>query len=728
MKKILLAFILLSLLKSGINQTLKEYYIYCEPTDFQHIYQNYSENIYIPIVIKHNNITIDNARMRIRDDGSRVHPKKSLKVKLDGETFEEEIITHNFNAEYEDKSYMQQYVASKLFELSGHQCFKTEHVRLYLNDEFLGLYLYVENMDEDFLASRNMDIHGNLYKAKIDGASLSIYDNVYYHWDKQTGDENHSDLIDFIDELNSVSDEEYYEFAQNVLDYQSMINMLAVNLLTRNYSTYYHNYFMFHDIHNTQKWIMLPWDLDKAYLYYQFTMNYQHTSRYWAPDNPIMERAIICDPIFQDIRNRVDDLYLSHFNDDYVSYLVDSLAPIIESSVTEDETDLIEDLADWQAKVLQSKTAFNNRYNHLLYQFDNYSRSFKAERTKLFYMQDQEITIKWHPTEDPNGLDISYTLYYGIHKNHDNEENIIIPNITDTSYTLPADLDIGRYYWKVMAETSSYRLDGFDNYNFFNILNDTPKIVINEINYKSAPWYESGDWIELYNNSDYQVDLSLWSFQDENDENIFYIPWGTSLNPGAYLVLANNSSLFSLCHPDVENYIGDFDFGLSRNGELIRLSDRQGFLIDYVHYDSKHPWPESPNGTGPTLELIDPALDNALAQSWRASANMYGTPDRDNNSEDSIEDINIQEIIIINISPNPIEDELTIELLISKSGFVNLSLYNATGMKISKLFHQYVEAGKHKISYNSSHLSRGLYFTRLIFNNKNSISSKLIKL
>ncbi len=44
-------------------------------------------------------------------------------------------------------------------------------------------------------------------------------------------------------------------------------------------------------------------------------------------------------------------------------------------------------------------------------------------------------------------------------------------------------------------------------------------VVINEINYNSTDEIVGDparpDWIELYNNSDYPVDLSGWQFKDE---------------------------------------------------------------------------------------------------------------------------------------------------------------------------------------------------------------------
>ena len=60
------------------------------------------------------------------------------------------------------------------------------------------------------------------------------------------------------------------------------------------------------------------------------------------------------------------------------------------------------------------------------------------------------------------------------------------------------------------------------------------------------------------------------------------------------------------------------DFGFSANGELLRLYNSEGLLIDTVHYGNDDPWPPEANGLGPTLELIKPSLDNAQPETgWR---------------------------------------------------------------------------------------------------------------
>ena len=707
-------------------QNIKEYYIYCDQDDFQYIYQNYNQDIYIPISIKHNNVTIESASMRIRGDGSRVLPKKSLKVKLDNGVFLEGINTFNFNAEYEDKSYKQQYIASRIFRESGHACFRTEHVRLYLNDNFLGLYLYVENVDEDFLEANSLDPNGSLYKATIDGASLSIYDNVYYHWESKASDQNFVDLIEFIDILNNTPDEEYLDFAKTVLDYDKMINMLAVNLLLRNYSSYYHNYYMYHDINNTGKWVMLPWDLDKMFLYYEVTYIYNHTSKFWAPDNPILERAIICEPIFEDLRKRIDTLHATIINDEYITQIVDSLEVLLEQSVVEDITDDIGSVDEWKNKVQSARTAFDTRYSKLNYQFENYARSFKVIRSQEQYFVGQYIKLEWQSTIDPNDLDLSYSLYYGTNMNLDSPETTIISGLTDTTYTITNNLNEGKYFWKVKANTSAYSFEGFDNYNFFFVVSESPDIVINEIFYKPDAEVNIGDWVELYNNSPFAVDLSNWYLQDENDENSFVIPDGTVIQPNQYLVLCNNFTFFNLAFPHINDVIGNFSFGLNSDGELIRLKSNLSQIKDAVNYLSDDPWPLISGSPSTSIELISVDLDNSLPESWQKSKMFYGTPGKPNT--DSLYTDWSKYPVEIVCSPNPFNEITRFGYITNRNGNVEISLYNSTGQMVALILNEFQSAGLYSIDWNGEALNNGMYFLKVNFNKEEAKTIKVVKL
>jgi hypothetical protein len=163
-------------------------------------------------------------------------------------------------------------------------------------------------------------------------------------------------------------------------------------------------------------------------------------------------------------------------------------------------------------------------------------------------------------------------------------------------------------------------------------------VVINEIMYNSIEPTDV-EYIELYNSGPVAVDLTNWNLLDADPlHNRCYLV-GT-LQPGAYLVVAGFLSTFQAKYPGVTNVNPNpFDsatvgagWALGNGGDNVRLFDPVGVLMDFVNYDDVPPWPTAAAGTGPSLELIFPGLDNSLPSSWSASVNApaEGTPGAQN--------------------------------------------------------------------------------------------------
>ena len=154
-------------------------------------------------------------------------------------------------------------------------------------------------------------------------------------------------------------------------------------------------------------------------------------------------------------------------------------------------------------------------------------------------------------------------------------------------------------------------------------------VVINEINYRpSIP----GDWVELYNPTDETIAIGLWMLKDDNDDHVFTIPENTNISANDFVVICKDITAFENLFPEVNNFIGDLGFGLG-GGDQVRLFDSNGLLVDKVKYDEEDPWPIHPDGTVFTLALIDPSLDNDLAQNWNAPIGN-GTPGEINSVDD----------------------------------------------------------------------------------------------
>ena len=159
-------------------------------------------------------------------------------------------------------------------------------------------------------------------------------------------------------------------------------------------------------------------------------------------------------------------------------------------------------------------------------------------------------------------------------------------------------------------------------------------VIINEINYNSSDDFDPEDWVELYNSSDSPINIGNWELRDNEYIHVFEIPENTILSAGDFIVLCRDKSAFTSQFPDLTNFIGDLGFLFSSEGDQVRLFDHNGLLVDKVEYDDEDPWPTAPDGSWPTLELIHPSLDNALAESWTASKGNGGTPGELNNVDD----------------------------------------------------------------------------------------------
>lgn len=150
-------------------------------------------------------------------------------------------------------------------------------------------------------------------------------------------------------------------------------------------------------------------------------------------------------------------------------------------------------------------------------------------------------------------------------------------------------------------------------------------IVINEINYNSSDDFDSGDWIEIYNNDVDTIDISSWFIKDEKDDHMFTIPENTLIAPGSYLIFCSELSLFTTLFPDIENYYGNLGFNLSGGSDAVRIFDNFEHLVDIVEYKDSNPWPSDADGNGPTLELTNPRKDNSEPNNWNNSIGN-GTP------------------------------------------------------------------------------------------------------
>lgn len=152
-------------------------------------------------------------------------------------------------------------------------------------------------------------------------------------------------------------------------------------------------------------------------------------------------------------------------------------------------------------------------------------------------------------------------------------------------------------------------------------------VIVNEIMYNTPSSDE--EWIELYNTTGSPITLtSNWMLENTNPS------W--AYNFGGEVIPANGFLTIQVGSSGAFPFTPDVIFNTSSN-KLVNSSSTISlkFLtitVDEVTYDDGAPWPTSADGSGPSLELNDPALDNNDGTNWSASANAGGTPGTQNST------------------------------------------------------------------------------------------------
>lgn len=138
------------------------------------------------------------------------------------------------------------------------------------------------------------------------------------------------------------------------------------------------------------------------------------------------------------------------------------------------------------------------------------------------------------------------------------------------------------------------------------------QMIINEISVSDSL---SGDWIEFYNDSDRDLDISNWHLLTA-DNGRFIFPPNTTIKAKDYIVICKNKERFQQAFPTCKNFIDGLNFGLSSKKETIMLYDHLLNPVDSIGFDfSVDSFPKHIQ----TIALRDFGVDNNSIEHWEKS-------------------------------------------------------------------------------------------------------------
>ncbi len=255
--------------------------------------------------------TTRNVGFRLRGNTSRSADKKSFRVSVNtfvsGRRYEL-IKDFNFNGNHNDPSMSRAKFFWDLCRLEGLAAPRANHVALYINGQYRGVYLNTEHINEDFTQLRFGSKSGNLYKCLYPASLTYISGNPndyklesqgrrVYELQTNTDTDDYSDLAHFIRVLHQTPAAQIYCALDTIFNVEDYLHTLAVDVSTGNWDGYYNknNFYLYHNP-ATGKFEYIPYDTDNSFGIDWFGINWQTINAYnWKPSGdarPLYEKLM----------------------------------------------------------------------------------------------------------------------------------------------------------------------------------------------------------------------------------------------------------------------------------------------------------------------------------------------------------------------------------------------------------------------------------------------------
>jgi hypothetical protein len=293
------------------------------------------------------NDTVDEVGFRLRGNTSRYAKKKSFKVSFNtyyqGRKFQG-LEKMNLNSEHNDPSIIRSKLCWNILRKMEIASPNANHVEVYINGNYYGLYISVENVDETFVGSRFGNNDGNLYKClwpadltwlgdAPDNYKFLNGDHRAYDLSINSEEDDYSDLRDFVKVLHFTSDEEFECAIEEIFNVYDYLKIMVFEMLSGHWDDYIYNKNNFYLYHNTAtgKFEFIPYDLDNTFGVDWFNIDWGTRSIYnWGPQEsrPLFDRIMA----------------VQKFRDQFSFYMSQTLQQIWNPTVFYSEIDQIRQL------------------------------------------------------------------------------------------------------------------------------------------------------------------------------------------------------------------------------------------------------------------------------------------------------------------------------------------------------------------------------------------------
>lgn len=285
--------------------------------------------------------------VRLRGNTSRYHEKKPFKIdfrEFGGKKFFD-YKKFNLKPNVNDPSHFREPLSLLCFREMDIPAARTFPLRLYINDEYMGVYTNVEQIDDEFLNDRFGHEEGFLYKCNF-GANLlnneQIYNELLFESEINEDEDTRAELAHFVDVLNTTSTTNFATEIEKVFNVDRYLRQLAVEALIGHWDGYSYNMNNYYLFYNgvEKKFEYFPYDTDN-------TWGIDWANRDWATRNlnawskeevplPLTKRILNVPTFKQKYVQYLGETMKKVFNEEFVLPKLEAYKNLLSDAVQED--------------------------------------------------------------------------------------------------------------------------------------------------------------------------------------------------------------------------------------------------------------------------------------------------------------------------------------------------------------------------------------------------------
>lgn len=500
-----------------------------------------------------------------------------------------------------------------------------EHVHLYLNGLYWGLYHTLDRNEDNSMAQRfgGAEEDWDVIKSSRTNGMEAI-DGDLTAWNAMLAQAE-----------NGLAGNAEYAAIEELIDLDNLIDYLLVNFYDGNSDWDDNNFQAARRRTGNDRWRIFVWDSERTFL----SPSTNSTTKNFANRTTRLHTRLRENG---DYRLRFADRIHKHFFNNGV-LTPERVAAELDRWIATLQTPLIAESARWGDAQQSSPLGLTQWQSEVDYQKTSYLPGRTATvlnqlRSQGLYPSVAAPAFNQHGGQVSSGFQLTLsapagTIHYTLDGSDPRDPSLPAPHLSADALTYSPGTPIPL----TQSSLIKARVLSGDTWSALNeatflvetVPADATNLVISEIHYHPANDDDALEFIELLNIGLDTIDLSGVEFIrgltfdfDQQDLRPLSV-----LGPGERIVLVGGADDFAAAHPGVP-IAGEFIGDLSNSGENLTLLAADGSTIADFRYADDLPWPTAPDDQGFSLVLIsaENLPDPGLPASWRPSTTPGGNP------------------------------------------------------------------------------------------------------